>query len=136
VKPVLPSQRTIAAMTETQPIRVYVVDDEGVIASTVAAILNISGFYATAFTAPDDAIAAAQLDCPSLLVTDVAMPGMNGIELAIRFQTNCPSCKILLFSGQASTGDLLEEAGKQGRDFRLLTKPVHPADLLAAIREL
>jgi FixJ family two-component response regulator len=123
-------------MPPTQPIRVYVVDDERVIASTLEAILNMSGFYATAFTAPDEAISAAKLDCPSLLITDVAMPGMNGIELAIQLQTICTGCKILLFSGQASTSDLLEEARKQGRDFKLLSKPVHPADLLAAIREL
>jgi CheY-like chemotaxis protein len=123
-------------MSDTQPIRVYVVDDESLIASTLAAILNLSGFNATGFTIPHKAITAAEAECPALLITDVSMPEMNGIELAIRFQTICPTCKILLFSGQASTGDLLEAARKQGRDFQLLSKPVHPADLLAAIRKL
>jgi hypothetical protein len=40
----------------------------------------------------------------------------------------------LLFSGQASTADLLERARAEGYDFDLLSKPVHPADLLAKLR--
>lgn len=123
-------------MADKQSIRVFVVDDERVIASTVAAILNMSGFTATAFTIPEEALSSADGECPALLITDVAMPGMNGIELAMRFQASCSHCKILLFSGQASTGDLLKEARNQGHDFQLLTKPVHPDDLLAAIRTL
>jgi CheY-like chemotaxis protein len=123
-------------MSDKRPIRTYVVDDERVIASTIAMILNMSGFNATAFTVPEQAVASAGSDPPMLLITDVAMPGMNGIELATLIHTMCPSCKILLFSGQASTGDLLRDAREQGQDFKLLTKPVHPTDLLAAIKEL
>jgi len=41
--------------------------------------------------------------------------------------------KILLFSGQASTADLLEKARAEGYDFDLLPKPDHPADLLAKL---
>jgi hypothetical protein len=40
------------------------------------------------------------------------------------------------FSGYASTSDLLMSARKQGRDFQVLAKPIHPVDLLAAIRGL
>jgi hypothetical protein len=42
-----------------------------------------------------------------------------------------PSCKVLLFSGQAATTNLLEKARTQGYEFEILSKPVHPADLLA-----
>lgn len=128
--------RRSATPSQKKPIRVFVVDDERVIASTVAAILNMSGFEATAFSTPEEAIDSAKTECPSLLITDVAMPGMNGIELAMRFQSSCADCKILLFSGQASTGDLLKDARNQGHDFQLLTKPVHPDDLIAAVRNL
>lgn len=62
------------------------------------------------------------------------MPGMSGIELAIHFRKAQPECKILLFSGQATTADLLEKARTEGYDFDLLTKPVHPADPLAKLR--
>lgn len=61
---------------------------------------------------------------------------MNGIELAVRFKTLCPDCKVLLFSGQASTNDLLGAAALQGHQFELLAKSILPTDLLAAIRNL
>jgi hypothetical protein len=44
-----------------------------------------------------------------------------------------PGCKILLFSGQAATADLLETARAQGHEFEILAKPVHPQDLLAKL---
>jgi hypothetical protein len=45
-----------------------------------------------------------------------------------------PNCKILLFSGQATTADLLEKARLEGHEFEILAKPVHPTDLLAKLR--
>ena len=113
---------------------VFVVDDEVVIAQTLATILSNAGFQASAFDRPENAIAACAEQTPHLLITDVAMPGMTGIELAIHFRKTEPECKVLLFSGQASTADLLEKARAQGYDFDLLAKPVHPADLLAKLR--
>ena len=116
---------------------VYVVDDEPVIAETLAMILNQSGFEAVAFLDPQKALATAQNgSSPNLLITDVVMPGMSGIELAVRFRQLFPACRILLFSGQAATADLLESASEQGHDFELLSKPVHPGDLLTALRNI
>jgi len=69
-----------------------------------------------------------------LLISDVMMPEMSGIELALRIRESCPDCKVLLFSGQAATANLLEKARADGHDFELLSKPVHPSDLLAKIR--
>ena len=65
---------------------------------------------------------------------DVIMPDMNGIEAAIHIRKFLPSCKVLLFSGQAATADLLESARSQGHEFEILAKPVHPQDLLAKLR--
>jgi DNA-binding NtrC family response regulator len=114
----------------------FVVDDEEIIASTLAAILKISGFSSHAFKDPWDALKSAESRAPSLVVSDVIMPGMNGIELAVRLKSKYPKCKILLFSGQAATADLLESARAEGHDFVLLEKPIHPSDLLAAIKKL
>jgi len=109
---------------------VFVVDDEVIIAKTLWIILNQAGFQATAFSGPDDAITARAELVPDLLISDVVMPGMSGVELAIHFRKAQPDCKILLFSGQATTANFLEEARCQGFDFELLPKPVHPVQLL------
>jgi CheY-like chemotaxis protein len=116
--------------------RVFVVDDEPVIASTLAAILRLHGYSSTFFTSPLEALAAAQLKAPDLLISDVAMPGISGIALAILIKIQYPECKVLLFSGQAETADLLGAARKEGHDFTLLQKPVHPSAMLAKIRAL
>lgn len=114
---------------------VLVVDDEKVIADTLSIILSKSGFSTmTAY----DGVAAMQLAKdlkPDLVISDVMMPGMTGIELAIAITQTVPRCKILLFSGQAATVDLLEEARNAGYNFTTLTKPVHPTDMLQRISE-
>jgi CheY-like chemotaxis protein len=115
---------------------IFVVDDEPVIASSLAAILQMNGFSARFFTCPLEALAAARSESPDLVISDVAMPGISGIDLAIQMRAQYPNCKILLFSGQAATLDLLEHARAQGNDFRLLQKPVHPTEFLFEIGQL
>ena len=116
--------------------RVFVVDDEPVIASTLAAILKLNGYATTFFTSALDALAAAQSRPPDLLISDVMMPSLSGVDLAIQVKTECPGCKILLFSGRASTQDLLENARRLGHDFKLLQNPIHPSEMLARIEAL
>ncbi len=114
---------------------VLVVDDERVIADTLSIILRKSGFSTlTAYDGPT-ALQLANDRRPDLLISDVMMPGMTGIELAISLSKSVPECKILLFSGQAATVDLLETARAAGHDFTTLTKPVHPTDMLRRISE-
>lgn len=122
-------------MTETnaRP-RVLVVDDEHVIADTLTIILNQAGFNASAVYTGNAAVDAARANRPDLIISDVIMPDMNGIEAAIHIREFLPACKILLFSGQAATADLLENARSRGHEFEILAKPVHPQDLLAKLR--
>jgi CheY-like chemotaxis protein len=114
--------------------RIIVADDEQVIANTLAIILNQAGFNAQAVYSGESAIKALSSFEPDMLISDVIMPGMTGIEAAIRTREILPSCKILLFSGQAATSDLLETARAKGHNFEILSKPVHPADLLKQLR--
>ncbi|HKF49710.1 MAG TPA: response regulator [Terracidiphilus sp.] len=114
--------------------KVLVADDERVIADTLAMILNQSGFDAHAVYSGEKALELAPTLQPDMLITDVVMLDLNGIDAAIRIRALLPSIKILLFSGQASTADLLEKAHAQGYDFEILAKPVHPQDLLSKLR--
>ncbi|MBV8113585.1 MAG: response regulator [Silvibacterium sp.] len=122
-------------MSETpQKPKVLVADDERVIADTLAIILNQSGFEATAVYTGERAVEIARTLQPDMLISDVIMTDLNGIDAAIRIREMLPACKILLFSGQAATADLLDRARNQGHEFEILAKPVHPQDLLARLR--
>lgn len=114
---------------------VLVVDDESVIADTLAEILTRSGYKGVAQYDGDSALETALLNPPEMLITDVVLPGMTGIELAISVRRIFPECKIILFSGQASTADLLANARADGHHFMLLNKPLHPQDLLARVSD-
>jgi DNA-binding response OmpR family regulator len=113
---------------------IFVVGDEPVIVSTLAAMLKQSGFSVKSFTNCSDALRSAMKASPDLLITDVAISHLSGIALAIRMRRQCPDCKILLYSGRASAAGVLEAYRDQGDDFNLLTKPVYPSDLLQGIR--
>ena len=114
--------------------RIFVVDDEPVIASTLQLILSGQGFDVTAFTDPIAALQAIQAQAPDFLIVDVVMPEISGIELAIVMREHYPNCRVLLFSGQLSTFDMLETARDRGHDFEVLSKPVHPVEMLERLR--
>jgi CheY-like chemotaxis protein len=114
--------------------KVLVVDDERVIADTLAMILNQSGFDARAVYSGEKAVDLASTFAPDMLITDVIMADLNGIDAAIMIRSILPKIKILLFSGQAATADLLEKARAKGYEFEILAKPVHPQDLLSRLQ--
>jgi CheY-like chemotaxis protein len=113
--------------------RVLVVDDEPLIADTIVTILKHNGYAATAAYDADMALESALVTPPQVLITDVYLPGMNGVDLALTVKRVFPDCGVLLFSGQASAKDLLANARRAGSHFTLLTKPVPPMDLLETV---
>ena len=122
-------------MSIPEALRIFVVDDRQVIASTLATILNQNGHKATFFTNPLEALASSVHDAPDYLISEVMMPELSGIDLAILLTQRCPHCRILLFSGQADSEDLLLDARQQGWNFELLCKPVHPTEILRRVEE-
>ena len=113
---------------------VFVVDDRSAIAESLAMVLTQEGFRAMAFDDPTIALSAASIKGPSVLISDVIMPRMTGIELAIRVRNAHPKCRVLLYSGQIHTADLLEQVKTDGHEFEILAKPVHPTQLLERLR--
>ncbi len=73
---------------------------------------------------------------PDLLLSDVVMPRLNGIEAAIQICMMIPQCRVLLFSGQAATAGMLNDARLNGNHFEVLEKPIYPTDLIARLRNL
>lgn len=71
---------------------------------------------------------------PDWLLSDVLMPRMTGVDLAIAFQRNYPRTEILLFSGQAGISEILEDGQRRGYQFELMAKPVHPLKLVERLR--
>jgi CheY-like chemotaxis protein len=122
----------------TQPergkLKILVVDDERLIADTTADVLRGAGFDARAVYDGWTAIETALSFRPDCLLTDVMMPGMNGVELAIAITKMSPDTKILLFSGQAGIADILLHGRAQGHEFQLLAKPIHPLKLIDAVK--
>ena len=133
-------EEAIAALTAQKVYKdvsvptVLIVDDEPLIVQSLAAILSRNGFSTLSAHNGADALRIARETAPDLLITDVAMPGMDGVELAIRLVAEIASCKVLLFSAHASTLDLTP-ARSAGHDFPLLAKPVHPKQMLARVME-
>jgi DNA-binding response OmpR family regulator len=130
----LASRGLMPETDQPKPI-VLIVDDEAVIADTLVAILSHNRIAAMAAYNGKSALEIARVIPPDLLLSDVVMPDMSGIDLAIAIRETIPDCKIMLFSGQAATVDLLGRARNAGHDFTALEKPIHPTDLLARISE-
>ena len=116
--------------------RVLVVDDEALIADTIAQILNRSGFIAEAVYGGKEAIEAARRITPEIVLSDVLMPHVDGVEAAIAIKKFLPETRIVLFSGQAATVEILARAHTRGYHFELLAKPLHPTQLIKYLRKL
>ena len=141
----LPFNGTAAAAPSTQKaargilagascaMKVIVIDDEPVIADTLVNILNGEGHQAIATSNGKAAIEWATRFIPEVIVSDVIMPELNGIETAKAILNKIPNCRIILFSGQGASADLLAKARAEGYAFEMLSKPIDPDVLLNAL---
>lgn len=123
--------------TESRPAspRILIVDDEELIANTCSEILEVAGFYTRTAYNGWSALEAMVRFKPDFLLTDVLMPDMNGVELAISVTKMFPGTKVILFSGQAGISDILRSGREQGYEFELLAKPIHPFRLIEILKE-
>src|SRR5579862_1496710 len=125
-----------SAETKADRLRILVVDDHKLIADTLAEILENEGFNAGVAYNGRDAFEVVPRFRPNCILSDVLMPVMNGIELGIAIRKTYPTITIMLFSGQAGISELLLEGQRQGYEFELIAKPIHPLRLVDRLRQL
>jgi DNA-binding NtrC family response regulator len=125
------SEVPVGDVTQTVADRpmVMVVDDEPLVADTLAMILTRAGYHAVRAYDAQSALEIASIRTPDLLISDVAMPVMNGVELAVAMVSMAPECRVVLFSGHARSADLVR-AYDAGHHFPLMSKPMHPSEML------
>lgn len=113
--------------------KVLVVDDESVIADTLALILNQSGFEAVAAYRGQRAVQLAAEISPDVLLIDIVMEEMSGIETARLIGRSHPECRIIFISGHGDAAGMMDREAR-GLSCRLLPKPLRPEDLLSELR--
>lgn len=113
-----------------QSVRVLVVDDDVRIADSLVQILTASGHQAVAAYSAEAAMKLAEKVHPDAVVTDVVMGPVSGIELTNHIREHYPACRVLLFSGYASTQAFTQAFLTRGSSVQFLPKPVHPSRIL------
>ena len=117
--------------------RVLVVEDQPVVSDSLAVVLSNRGYAARAVYSGEHALEIARVFLPDLLISDVLLRGISGIEVADEVLSFLSDCKIILFAGQAATFDVLSRNHKDGRRrFEVLLKPIEPEALFALMTKL
>ncbi len=116
--------------------RILVIDDEKSLADTLVMILQRNGYEAACAYTGSEALEKIDSFRPDCVISDVIMPGMIGTELCAKIESRLPDCRILLFSGQGSTTEMIESARANGHSWELLPKPMDPRELLEKLASL
>jgi len=116
----------------TRPSTVFIVDDELAVRTAVARLLRSMGLAVAVFASPEEFIAGYDPDAPGCLLLDVAMPGLNGLELQQLLARRGGTLPIIFLSGRADVPISVQAMKAGAVDF--LTKPVVDEVLLTAVR--
>jgi DNA-binding NtrC family response regulator len=119
-------------MPESMPKpKVAVVDDEQIVADTLAAILNNYGFEAKALYSGESVVEDAKDFRPQIVLSDVHMGGIDGVEAAIRIRRLDPECRIILFTASPARHSIHAQIDFLG--FEFIERPLHPQAVLALL---
>ena len=108
--------------------RVLIVDDEAELVSALVERLNLRGFRATGVTAGTEALHRLATEACDVVLLDVKMPGLGGLEVIRKVKTEHPQLQVVLLTGHGSAQDA--SAGMELGAFDYLMKPVTIADLV------
>ena len=112
---------------------ILLADDEPNVRQTLIEILEGEGFEAISVSDGAAAVLWARQARPDIVICDVIMPTLNGVEAAKQIKELLPHACIILFSGQAAAAGLIQKAEEEGHHFQVLAKPLKPDILLAII---
>ncbi|HEY9289519.1 MAG TPA: response regulator transcription factor [Candidatus Dormibacteraeota bacterium] len=113
--------------------RILVVDDDAMVAGTVQRILQPEGYSVDVALGGADALERARQQRPDLVILDVMMPGVDGLEVCRRLRSG-GDLPILLLTARAATGDRVRGLDTGADDY--VVKPFAYAELLARVRAL
>lgn len=111
--------------------RILVIDDEHVIRELMREILELGGYDTVGAETPERALALLDEEDISLVVSDIVMPGLSGLELLGEVRALHPDLPVILVTG-AGTDEHVNEAMARGAD-GLVIKPFSHADLRSAV---
>jgi DNA-binding NtrC family response regulator len=112
---------------------ILIVDDEEDLASTLAERLELRGFQVTAVTSGAEALDVVSANRFSVLILDVKMPGISGLELMTRIKQEQPDLPVILFTGHSSLADA--QKGIDEGAFAYLQKPIKIDKLLETVKD-
>ena len=117
--------------------RILVLDDNEDVRESMRMLLATSGHDAVASADVREALELQNRQPVDLLITDIFMPGVDGLEAIVAFRSRWPGLKIVAISGGGvrAKQDYLNVAGEIGADV-VMRKPVDAEDLLATVRKL
>ena len=110
---------------------VYVVDDEPDMLKAVERLLGAAGFSVRTFPSPERFLAQHDDMAPGCIVLDLALPGLNGLELQQALQAQGSSLPIIFLTGRGDIAASVRAMKLGAADF--LTKPVDADELIAAV---
>ena len=111
---------------------VFVVDDESSVRKALLRLLRLAGLSAAAFASAHEFLECHDPDTPGCLVLDLAMPGLNGLELQEALAARGSLLPIIFLTGHGDLSSGVTAMKRGAVDF--LTKPVDAADLIEAVR--
>jgi FixJ family two-component response regulator len=111
---------------------VYLLDDEPEVLKALSRLLQAQGFRVRGYTNARELLAEQRHPGPACLVLDVAMPGLDGLQVQERLRRGGSALPIVFLTGHGDIPMSVRAVKAGAEDF--LTKPVNAADLLRAIR--
>ena len=114
-------------------LKILLVDDEEEFVTTLAERLELRGFRAQAVTNGEGALHMIESDPPQVIILDVMMPGLGGLEVLRRIKAQHPQMHVILLTGHGSTKEGIE--GMQLGAFDYLMKPINIEELIKKMQD-